>query len=147
MILRAKIFHLWYIFICLSFQSLSFLPEFQVFTVHLELACYFSVSCHQHFNMTSFYNKSYKRVSASNFLDSSPDEEEENRRTSVQTKKSLIFDSSTTCVLTTTSSATSTLPSSWSTSQMKNQSLERERSGKTKFNRSTSDFDISVHSA
>ena len=49
--------------------------------------------------MTYFYNKSYKRVAASNFLDSSSDEEEENRRTSsVQTKMSL-FDSSATLPL------------------------------------------------
>ena len=98
--------------------------------------------------MTSFYNKSYKRFGASNFLDSSTDEEEENRRTSsVQTKKSLLFDSSTTLVPTTTSSATSTLPSSSSTSQIRIQSLKHERSNKTKFNRSASDLDISVHRA
>ena len=98
--------------------------------------------------MTSFYNKNYKRVAASNFLDSSSDEEEENRRTSsVQTKKSLLFDSSTTFVPTTTSSATSTLPSSSSTSQIRIQSLKYERSKKIKFNRSTSDLDISIHSA
>ena len=85
--------------------------------------------------MRSFYNKSYKRVAASNFLGSSSDGEEENRRTSsVQTKKSLLFDSSTAFVLTITSSATSTLPSSSLTSQIRIQSLKH-------------DLDISVHSA
>ena len=98
--------------------------------------------------MISFYNKSYKRVGASNFLDSSSDEEEENRRTSsVQTKKSFLFDSSPILVPTTTSSATSTLPSSSSTSQIMIQSLKHERSKKTKFNRRASDLDISVHPA
>ena len=48
---------------------------------------------------------------------------------------------------TTTSSATSTLHSSSSTSQIRIQSLKHERSKKTKFNRSASDLDISVHSA
>ena len=75
-------------------------PEFLVLQyAHQELASQFTVSCRRYFNMTYFYNKSYKRVAASNFLDSSSDEEEENRRTSsVQTKMSL-FDSSATLPL------------------------------------------------
>ena len=98
--------------------------------------------------MTSFCNKSYKRVTKSNFTDSSSDEEEENRRTSVQTKKSLIFNSPTTCVAPTTiSSDTSTLPSSSSSSLMRNQSLVHASSRKIKFNKSASDLDINVHSA
>ena len=85
-ILCAKYFHM-----CLfSFDPLfSFFPfcqEVQIVKVHLELANQFSVS-HCPYFMTSFYIKSYKRVSKLNFLDSSSDEEEENRRTSVQTKQ------------------------------------------------------------
>ena len=85
---------------CSAVPRVFRVPEFLVLQyAHQELASQFTVSCRRYFNMTYFYNKSYKRVAASNFLDSSSDEEEENRRTSsVQTKMSL-FDSSATLPL------------------------------------------------